>query len=147
MANIKSQKKRNRTNEKARIRNKAIRSELKTVIKEVHKAVEALNIDEAQKQAQRAARLLDKAVTKGVIHKNQAANRKHGIQVLVNDLKKTEKGTKAQATSSAKGAKKEGAKGEKKPAAKTAAKPASKSAATKDGAKEDAKADKKADEK
>lgn len=111
VANIKSQKKRNRTNEKARIRNKAIRSELKTVVKEVHKAVEAVNTDQAQKQMQRAARLLDKAVTKGVIHKNQAANRKHGIQVLVNDLKKNGKGASsassaapASAASSAKNA-------------------------------------------
>ena len=70
MANIKSQKKRIRTNEIARVRNKAIRSELKTLIKHVHAAVEQG----------------DKAVAKGVIHKNQAANRKSGVQKLVNKL-------------------------------------------------------------
>ena len=81
MANIKSQKKRIRTSEVARVRNKAIRSELKTVIKHVKAAVEA-----AQAAATTAYRKLDKAVAKGVIHKNQSANRKSGIQKLVNTL-------------------------------------------------------------
>lgn len=86
MANIKSQKKRIRTNEIARVRNKAIRSELKTVIKHVKTAVEAGDKEAAQTAATTAYRKLDKAVAKGVIHKNQAANRKSGVQNLVNSL-------------------------------------------------------------
>ncbi len=86
MANIKSQKKRIRTNEIARVRNKAIRSELKTLVKHVHTAVEAGDKAEAAAAATRVYRALDKAVAKGVIHKNQAANRKSGVQKLVNTL-------------------------------------------------------------
>ncbi len=86
MANIKSQKKRIRTNEIARVRNKAIRSELKTVVKHVREAVEAGDKAAAQAAATTAYRKLDKAVSKGVIHKNQAANRKSGVQSLVNSL-------------------------------------------------------------
>ncbi|WP_248922448.1 30S ribosomal protein S20 [Olsenella intestinalis] len=87
MANIKSQKKRIRTAEKARIRNKAVRSELKTAVKGVRQAVEAKDLDAAQAAANKAGRLLDKAASKGVIHKNQAAKRKSGVQKLVNTLK------------------------------------------------------------
>ena len=87
MANIKSQKKRIRTAEKARIRNKAVRSELKTAVKGVRQAVEAKDLDAAQTAANKACRLLDKAASKGVIHKNQAAKRKSGVQKLVNTLK------------------------------------------------------------
>lgn len=86
MANIKSQKKRIRTNEAARVRNKAVRSELKTAIKRVHAAVAAGDKDTAQAAATTAYRKLDKAVAKGVIHKNQAANRKSGVQKLVNKI-------------------------------------------------------------
>ena len=86
MANIKSQKKRIRTSEVARVRNKAIRSELKTVIKHVKAAVEAGDKAAARAAATTAYRKLDKAVAKGVIHKNQSANRKSGIQKLVNTL-------------------------------------------------------------
>ena len=86
MANIKSQKKRIRTSEVARVRNKAIRSELKTVIKHVKAAVEAGDKAAAKAAATTAYRKLDKAVAKGVIHKNQSANRKSGIQKLVNTL-------------------------------------------------------------
>ena len=77
MANIKSQKKRIITAEKARMRNKAVRSELKTAVKRVRAAVEA----------NKAGKLLDKAASKGVIHKNQAAQRKSGVQKLVNTIK------------------------------------------------------------
>ena len=86
MANIKSQKKRILTAEKARQRNRAVRSELKTEIKKVRAAVEAGDKDTAQAACNKASRLLDKAVTKGVIHKNQAAKRKSGIANLVNKL-------------------------------------------------------------
>ena len=87
MANIKSQKKRILTAEKARIRNKAIRSELKTAVKGVHAAVETGDAAAAQAAANKACRLLDKAATKGVIHKNQAAQRKSGVQKLANTVK------------------------------------------------------------
>lgn len=86
MANIKSQKKRIITNEKARLRNRAIKSELKTATRRVREAVEAGNGAEAYAAACAACRLMDKAVTKGVIKKNQAANRKSGIMALANTI-------------------------------------------------------------
>ncbi|MBE6473088.1 MAG: 30S ribosomal protein S20 [Coriobacteriaceae bacterium] len=86
MANIKSQKKRNITNEKARMRNRAVKSELKTATRRVKDAVAAGNGAEAFAAAMAACRLMDKAVSKGVIHKNQAANRKSGIMALVNPI-------------------------------------------------------------
>ena len=86
MANIKSQKKRNITNEKARMRNRAVKSELKTATRHVKDAVAAGNGAEAYAAALAACRLMDKAVSKGVIHKNQAANRKSGIMALVNPI-------------------------------------------------------------
>ena len=76
MANIKSQIKRNKTNEKARQRNKAVRSRLKTAIRSFREAADAGDSGKAQEHARNATRLLDKAASKGVIHKNQAANRK-----------------------------------------------------------------------
>ena len=86
MANIKSQQKRILTNEKARIRNKAVRTELKSSVKKVHTAVEAGDKAAAQASAQVACRLLDKAASKGIIHKNQAAKRKSGVMKAVNSL-------------------------------------------------------------
>lgn len=86
MANIKSQKKRILTNEKARLRNQAVKSELKTAVKKVRKAVSAGDKDAALAAHREAARKLDKAVSKGVIHKNQAANRKSGLAAKVNAL-------------------------------------------------------------
>ena len=79
MANIKSQIKRNKTNLKAQERNRAVKSELKTVVRQARKAISAGNKDEAQVAVKVASRKLDKAVSKGVIHKNQAANRKSAI--------------------------------------------------------------------
>ena len=79
MANIKSQIKRNRQNEKSRLRNKAVKSELKTAIRKFREAADAGNADEATTALRNASRKLDKAVSKGVIHKNQAANRKSAI--------------------------------------------------------------------
>ena len=79
MANIKSQIKRNRQNEAARLRNKSVKSTLKTAVRRFHEAVEAGEADKAQETARKAGRLLDKAVSKGVIHANQAANRKSAI--------------------------------------------------------------------
>ena len=83
MANIKSQKKRVLTNEKARQRNRAVKSSLKTAVKKVHAAVDAGDMDAANEALKDASRLLDKAASKGVIHKNQAANRKAGLAKLV----------------------------------------------------------------
>ena len=79
MANIKSQIKRNRTNEKARLRNKAYKSELKTLVRKVREDIAAGNKDDAEANLRVATRKLDKAVSKGVIHKNQAANRKSAL--------------------------------------------------------------------
>lgn len=79
MANIKSQIKRNRQNELARERNKSVRSALKTAIRRFHSAADAGKTDEAKVFAADASRKLDKAATKRVIHKNQAANRKSAI--------------------------------------------------------------------
>lgn len=87
MANIKSQKKRIITAEKARVRNRAVRSELKTSVKKVRVAVANGDAELAQAEANKAGRLLDKAAAKGIIHKNQAAQRKSGMQKLVNTIK------------------------------------------------------------
>lgn len=76
MANIKSQIKRIRTNRKATERNRAYKSELKTYVRKTREAILAGDKDAAVKALQAASRKLDKAVSKGVIHKNQAANRK-----------------------------------------------------------------------
>ena len=78
MANIKSQIKRNRTNEKARMRNKAVKSSLKTAVRKFREAAEAGSAD-AVALGREASRALDKAASKGVIHANQAANRKSAI--------------------------------------------------------------------
>lgn len=86
MANIKSQKKRILTNEKARQRNVAVKSELHTLSLAVTKAVSAGDKDAAQTALATASRKMDKAVSKGVIHKNQAANRKSGLAARVNAM-------------------------------------------------------------
>lgn len=88
MANIKSQIKRNKTNAKAQARNKAYRSELKTYVRKVRTAVAAGDAEASTKALREASRKLDKAVSKGVIHKNQAANRKSGLAKLVAKLEK-----------------------------------------------------------
>jgi small subunit ribosomal protein S20 len=87
VANIKSQKKRIKTNEKARMRNKSVKSELHTLTRQVEDAVAEGDADRAQAQASRTCRMLDKAVSKGVVHKNQAANRKSGVTKLANSVK------------------------------------------------------------
>ncbi len=80
MANIKSQLKRIKTNEKARQRNKAVSSSLKTSVRRFREAAQAGDVESAREYARVASRQLDKAASKGVIHKNQAANRKSAIQ-------------------------------------------------------------------
>jgi small subunit ribosomal protein S20 len=79
VANIKSQIKRIGTNERRHERNKAVKSELKTSIRAVRTAVDAGDTDATAAALQAASRKLDKAVSKGVIHKNQAANRKSAL--------------------------------------------------------------------
>ena len=79
MANIKSQIKRNRQNEVRHERNKAVRSSLKTAVRRFREAVDAGKTDEAQARFAEASRKLDKAVSSGVIHKNQAANKKSAM--------------------------------------------------------------------
>ncbi|SDB94768.1 small subunit ribosomal protein S20 [Microbacterium enclense] len=83
VANIKSQIKRNKTNEKAHERNKAVKSELKTHVRRTREAILAGDKEAAEKALLSATRKLDKAVSKGVIHQNQAANRKSAIAKAV----------------------------------------------------------------
>jgi small subunit ribosomal protein S20 len=86
MANIKSQMKRIKTNLKSQERNKAYKSELKTYIRHANDAVAAGDKDKAAAALVVATKKLDKAVSKGVIHKNQAANRKSAIAKKVASL-------------------------------------------------------------
>jgi small subunit ribosomal protein S20 len=86
VANIKSQLKRIRTNEKARLRNKSMKSSLKTAVRRFREAAAAGEKDRALSELQTASRQLDKAVSKGVIHRNQAANRKSAMATRVNQL-------------------------------------------------------------
>jgi small subunit ribosomal protein S20 len=79
VANIKSQIKRIKTNEKARMRNKAVKSSLKTAIRKFREAADAGDTEKATVLLQDASRQLDKAASKGVIHKNQAANKKSAM--------------------------------------------------------------------
>jgi small subunit ribosomal protein S20 len=83
VANIKSQIKRIGTNRKATERNRAYKSELRTAIRRVRSAVSEGNKEQAELALTFAAKKLDKAVSKGVIHKNQAANRKSAIAKTV----------------------------------------------------------------
>ena len=86
MANIKSQEKRNRTNERRRLRNKSVKSSLHTAVRGFRAAVEAGDKEKAAELLVSTSRKLDKAVSKGVIHKNQAANRKAGLANALNNL-------------------------------------------------------------
>jgi small subunit ribosomal protein S20 len=79
VANIKSQIKRIRTNEKARLRNKSVKSSLKTAVRSFREAADAGDRETAETRLRSASRALDKAVSKGVIHANQAANKKSAM--------------------------------------------------------------------
>ena len=79
MANIKSQITRNKTNDKAHERNKAVKSELKTAVRRTREAITAGDKAAAEKALVTATKKLDKAASKGVIHQNQAANKKSAI--------------------------------------------------------------------
>jgi len=86
VANIKSQMKRIRTNEAARLRNKSVKSSLKTAIRSFRVAADAGDKDTAVTALAHASRQLDKAVSKGVIHANQAANKKSAMAARANSL-------------------------------------------------------------
>ena len=79
MANIKSQIKRVKTNEKRRMRNKSVRSAVRTAVRKFREAAEAGDVEQAAVLQRAASRALDKAASKGVLHKNQAANRKSAM--------------------------------------------------------------------
>jgi small subunit ribosomal protein S20 len=86
VANIKSQQKRNRTNERARLRNKSVKSSLRTAVRAFR---DAADIDDKEKAAELLLltnRKLDKAASKGVIHKNQAANKKSALARTLNKI-------------------------------------------------------------
>lgn len=86
MANIKSQIKRIKTNRKATERNRAYKSELRTAIRHTRDAIQTGDKEAATTKLAIASRKLDKAVSKGVLHKNQAANRKSALAKKVNSL-------------------------------------------------------------
>jgi small subunit ribosomal protein S20 len=79
VANIKSQIKRNRQNEKRRVRNKSVKSSLKTAIRKFHESATTGDVETTTALLREATRKLDQAASKGVIHANQAANRKSAI--------------------------------------------------------------------
>jgi small subunit ribosomal protein S20 len=84
MANIKSQKKRNLTNEKDRQQNQAVRSRMKTVVKQALTVKETKDADKTKSALNEALSSIDRAVTKGVLHRNAAARKKSSLQRLIN---------------------------------------------------------------
>lgn len=86
MANIKSQIKRNKQNEKRAERNKAVRTALKTSTKKIRTAVDAGDAEEARARQRETARSLDKAVAKGIVHKRTAARRKSRLAKAVGSV-------------------------------------------------------------
>lgn len=86
LANIKSQIKRIETNEKARQRNKAVRTEVRSSVRVVRENIAAGKKEEAQQAYAVAARKLDKAVSKRVLHRNNAANHKSRMATQINAL-------------------------------------------------------------
>jgi small subunit ribosomal protein S20 len=86
VANIKSQEKRNLTNERRRLRNKSVKSSLHTAVRGFREAVAAGDKEKAGELLLATSRKLDKAASKGVIHKNQAANRKSALARAFNKI-------------------------------------------------------------
>ena len=86
MANIKSKQKRVLTNEKSRQRNKSVRSAVRNEIRKFREAVESGDKAAAEKQLRVASRALDKSVSKGVFHRNNAANKKSGMATAFNKM-------------------------------------------------------------
>jgi len=126
VANIKSQIKRIKTNLKAQERNRAVKSELKTVIRVAREAIASGDKSAAVNAVAAATRKIDKAVSKGVIHKNQAANRKSAIAAQAAAISGDAKVSKAPAKAASKAPAKTAAKA---PAKKAAPKAAPKAAA------------------
>jgi len=86
VANIKSQIKRVKTNEKRRQRNKSVKSAVRTAVRRFREAVEAGDVEQTTVLHRAASKALDKAASKGVIHKNQAANRKSAMAKKTNTV-------------------------------------------------------------
>jgi small subunit ribosomal protein S20 len=86
VANIKSQLKRIKTNEKARLRNKSVKSSLKTAVRRFREAADAGDREQAEAALRYASRQLDRAASKGVIHPNQAANKKSAMAQRANAI-------------------------------------------------------------
>ncbi|MGD7002092.1 30S ribosomal protein S20 [Corynebacterium halotolerans] len=86
MANIKSQQKRVLTNEKARQRNQAVRAAVRTEIRKFRAAVAEGDKTAAETQLRTASRALDKSVSKGVFHRNNAANKKSNMASALNKM-------------------------------------------------------------
>lgn len=86
MANIKSQEKRIKTNERRRLRNQSVKSSLRTSVRGLREAIDAGEKDKAGELLVATNRKLDKAASAGVIHKNQAANKKSALALAVNSL-------------------------------------------------------------
>jgi small subunit ribosomal protein S20 len=86
VANIKSQEKRNKTNERRRLRNKSVKSSLHTAVRHFRAAVDSGDKEKAGELLVSTSRQLDKAASKGVIHKNQAANRKSALARALNKI-------------------------------------------------------------
>lgn len=87
MPNIKSQKKRVKTNSKQRLLNSSFKSSMRTAIKKVALAVETNNVEEATQALNYATKKLDKAQAKGILHKNNVAHKKSQLATLVNTIK------------------------------------------------------------
>ncbi|MFA5481396.1 MAG: 30S ribosomal protein S20 [Bacilli bacterium] len=87
MAQIKSQIKRIETNEKARLRNQAFHSKVKTQVKKLKLLVSAKDLQKAEAEFIKTVSLIDKAVSKNVLHLNAAARQKRQLQALINTLK------------------------------------------------------------
>ncbi len=86
MANIKSSIKRAKTNEKARLRNKAVKTNVKTAVRNVREAIESGSKEDATELFRFATKRIDMAVTKGVIHKNTAARKKSSLARSLNAM-------------------------------------------------------------
>ena len=86
MANIKSQQKRIKTNERARLRNKSEKSSLRTAVRAFREAADGGDKEKATELLVSTSRQLDKAASKGVIHKNQAANKKSALAHALHKL-------------------------------------------------------------
>ena len=86
MANIKSQQKRIKTNESARLRNKSVKSSLRTAVRAFREAADGGEKEKAAELLVATNRKLDKAASKGVIHKNQAANKKSALARTLNKI-------------------------------------------------------------